>query len=236
MAAEASHGRVAVYRGPVLTSAKQRLKDVPAVAQLVEARNFVRAKREHGFELAVPPGHFYSPIPSGDDVRRASATTTRSAASMGGVDLHEERQVDLLRRLAPSMRDLPFGPHPQGGFRYGWTNGLFGPVDGAVLYAMLREHRPRRIVEVGSGWSSALMLDVNDRHLGGSCRLTFIEPYPDRLRSLLLPADNASVEILDRPVQEVDTHLFSQLGPGDFLFIDSSHVSKMGSDVNHLVF
>jgi hypothetical protein len=87
------------------------------------------------------------------------------------------------------------------------------------------------VIEVGSGFSSAVMLDVRDRHLPDT-HLTFVEPYADRLRSLLTHADHSSVRIIETPVQDVDLKLFDELGEDDILFIDSTHVSKTGSDVN----
>jgi len=101
---------------------------------------------------------------------------------------------------------------------------------------MMRHFRPTRIVEVGSGHSSALMLDVNDHWLNKEMGLTFIEPFPDRLLSILRPGDHANTTLLTTQVQDVDLEVFGELGPRDFLFIDSSHVSKAGSDVNFLMF
>ena len=89
---------------------------------------------------------------------------------------------------------------------------------------------------MGSGYSSALILDTIDGWLGGATDVTFIEPYPDLLRSVLRPGDEDRVTVLDQPVQDVDLEVFTELGPRDVLFIDSTHVVKPGSDVNHLMF
>jgi predicted O-methyltransferase YrrM len=94
---------------------------------------------------------------------------------------------------------------------------------------MLRWLRPRRIVEVGSGHSSALMLDTADER-AWPIKFLFIEPYPDRLKTLLRTSD-AAHEILPVPVQDVLLSRFDALESGDILFIDSSHVAKVGSDV-----
>jgi predicted O-methyltransferase YrrM len=105
-----------------------------------------------------------------------------------------------------------------------------------MLYGMLREARPKRIIEVGSGLSSAAMLDLNDRVLGGAVAFTFIDPDMTRLRPLLRPDDHARVTLIERRVQEVPLEAFAALRENDVLFIDSSHVSKIGSDVNRLYF
>jgi hypothetical protein len=74
------------------------------------------------------------------------------------------------------------------------------------------------------------MLDVRE-HLALSVELTFIEPYPDRLETLLRRSDRGAVRFLKQPVQTVPDEIFAELEPGDFLFIDSSHVAKVGSDL-----
>jgi hypothetical protein len=102
---------------------------------------------------------------------------------------------------------------------------------------MLRWSQPRRLIEVGSGFSSALVLDTNDRFLHGELQCTFIEPYPERrLNKLLDGSDLRAHQVIRAPVQKVPLETFDVLESGDILFVDSSHVSKVGSDVNRLVF
>ena len=80
------------------------------------------------------------------------------------------------------------------------------------------------------------MLDVNEKFYDDKIDLTFIEPSPDRLLGLMKEKDRERCRILQKPVQEVSSALFSSLGEDDILFIDSSHVAKTGSDVLHLFF
>jgi len=95
------------------------------------------------------------------------------------------------------------------------------------------------VIEVGSGYSSAMLLDTADGWLdpGGSrVQIRFIEPYPQLLHDLLRPGDEERTVIDARPVQDVPLDVFDTLDAGDLLFIDSTHVAKAGSDVNHLFF
>ena len=101
---------------------------------------------------------------------------------------------------------------------------------------MMRHFKPARIIEVGSGYSSAVMLDTNEMCLGSRTNMTFIEPFPDRLKSLLKADDYKKCEILVSFVQDIKPVLFSTLEANDIPFIDSSHVSKIGSDVNFILF
>src|SRR5262249_46344812 len=121
------------------------------------------------------------------------------------------------------------------GRRFHFHQDWYKQADSIVLYSMLRLFRPRHVVELGSGFSSALMLDVNDRFLEQKTRFTFIEPNPDRLYSLLSANDRARSQIHRQPVQK-SSNVLSEIQAGDFFFIDSSHVSKVGSDVNLIMF
>jgi hypothetical protein len=102
---------------------------------------------------------------------------------------------------------------------------------------MMRMYKPERIIEVGSGFSSAVMLDTNQLFFNNSLELTFIEPYPqDRLYGLLRAGDKNQVKIYEKGLQQTDPAIFGELNVNDILFIDSTHVSKTGSDVNHAFF
>jgi predicted O-methyltransferase YrrM len=167
------------------------------------------------------PGHFYSPLTAASDVSRALDWT-----GAPGVDLAADRQLALAQRLAPLLAEPMPGP------RYSPGNRMFGPADAAVYRAMLAYLRPGRLIEVGSGYSTAVALDEADANPGlGGLEITCIEPYPERLHQLLTGADHQRLAVLRRPVQEVDQASFQRLGSLDVLFIDSTHVVKPGSDV-----
>jgi hypothetical protein len=100
----------------------------------------------------------------------------------------------------------------------------------------LRHFRPRRLIEVGSGFSSAAMLETRDRFFPGQLEFTFIEPYPERLYSLLSDDDRRVCRILAQPVQDVDLSVFDALGENDILFVDSSHIGRVHSDLLHILF
>src|SRR5262249_4955967 len=99
-----------------------------------------------------------------------------------------------------------------------------------------REFRPARVIEIGSGFSSAIMLDTCEQFLQGHTRFTFFDPYPERLQQLLSTEDSRTCEVVAKRVQDINVELFSELGDNDMLFVDSSHVSKYASDVNHILF
>ncbi|MEI7940615.1 MAG: class I SAM-dependent methyltransferase [Verrucomicrobiota bacterium] len=179
-----------------------------------------------------PPGHFYSPLPGHQDISRRQVEWNEPA----DVDLNSEAQLHLLGELAHYYPEMPFGDAPAAGARFSFAQRYYCHSDAIYLYSLLRHLKPRRLIEVGSGHSSAAALDTDERFLGGSVQFTFIEPYPDRLKSVLKPAETARCALIEKPVQEVPLDLFDALETNDILLIDSSHVSKVGSDVNHLMF
>lgn len=219
---------------------RRQLRDAQQQTQRLRKR--LAATRRELTELRAsvgqwPPGHYYSPIPDLAEVRRRDAEIWAVPATLPGIEVRADEQLERLRdRFAAFYTELPFSDEPVDGLRYGFRNRFFSYGDGLALYGMLRDLQPKRLVEIGSGWSSALTLDVNDRFLGGDLRCTFVEPYAERLRELLRPADADRVEILEVGLHEVDPALFASLTAGDILFIDSTHVSRVGSDVNRLVF
>jgi predicted O-methyltransferase YrrM len=180
------------------------------------------------------PGHFYSPLP---DMRQAKAyeSALEGRSEVPGVDMRPADQLQLMAALEPYFERYDWPATEQADRRYYSQNSQYLSGDAAMLYAMLCHYKPARVVEVGSGYSSAVMLDTRDSE-GLSSHYTFIEPYPDRLNRLLRKEDLDRVTLIQKPVQDVELNVFHQLQAGDFLFIDSSHVSKAGSDVNHLVF
>lgn len=182
-----------------------------------------------------PPGHFYSPLPSREEVAEAFARGG-FGPPFPAVDLNESGQLARLERFAGWYPEQPYPEQPSPGWRFHLDNPSYGHYDAIMLYGMLREARPRRIIEVGSGFSSAAMLDLNERLLGDAVHFTFIDPDMTRLRPLLREGDAARFRLIEQRVQDVPLEIFSALEENDVLFIDSSHVSKIGSDVNRLYF
>lgn len=177
-----------------------------------------------------PVGHYYSPVPVRADAVFAAGTALHRLETPG-VDLQGEAQLELAREYA--QLDQDFADFVSTSGRFSLPNDWFSYGDAFALYAFMATRRPGHIVEVGSGYSSALMLDARDR-LALSTDLTFIEPESARLKELVSPEDLGFVSFLEQRVQDVSLDPFLDLDPGDLLFIDSSHVVKTGSDVLHL--
>ncbi|PTB20714.1 hypothetical protein C9I57_12915 [Trinickia symbiotica] len=224
-------------------SIQQLIEKYPEVKKLVEERDqYFRELQSYCPNVPtlgrIPPGHFYSPIPSLDEVRHDTVRLfDMSKKEMPGVDLKEQEQRKLLDLFSERYYDeIPFHESKEENLRYWFDNPMFSYGDAISLYCMIRDLAPHRIVEIGSGFSSAVMLDINDLCFDGKIETTFIEPNNERLLSLLKESDRENCEIIRARVQDVDLATFYELNANDILFIDSSHTSKIGSDVNTIFF
>jgi predicted O-methyltransferase YrrM len=185
----------------------------------------------------VPPGHFYSPLVDRDDLKKREKILFDSIPrTIPGVSLREDDQLALLKIFAEYYKDLPFSPEQKDGLRYYYENPNFSYSDGIFLCSMIRHFKPQRIIEVGSGFSSAMILDTNELYFNNSIDLTFVEPYPKLLYSVMKESDRERVKVVPAVTQDVSLDLFQSLNANDILFIDSTHVSKTGSDVNRIFF
>jgi predicted O-methyltransferase YrrM len=183
-----------------------------------------------------PPGHYYSPIPSRHDVTRyAAGKFAQGPESLAGLDLNVTGQLAMIRALGPLTRDLTFSDEHTAETRYYWENDGFAPGDATALAAMIRHFRPRRIIEAGAGYSTAVILDVSERYLTTPPAIECIDPEPERLRSLVRPGDEQRLTVHETIVQSLPLSFFERLEATDILFIDSSHVLKLGSDVAFLL-
>lgn len=180
----------------------------------------------------VLPGHYYSPIPAIHEIReREGELFGEPPRTLPAIDLREAEQLALLGELSRFYAELPFPRQQSAHTRYWYDNDWYSYTDAIFLYSMLRHLRPGRVIEIGSGFSSAVMLDTAESFLDNGVALTFIEPDPEaRLTQLVRPADRA--EIVRARLQDVPLARFAQLGAGDILLVDSTHISKTGSDVN----
>lgn len=182
-----------------------------------------------------PPGHFHSPLLDIEALESSSATLPHDGAdTWEHIPMHPDAQRLLFQELLNLSPALPFPAKASTAFRYHHDNDWFPLADAFTLSGLMRREKPRRIVEVGSGFSTAVMLDTLE-HCGGDTTITCLEPQPERLKTLLRGGDIDRITLLPQPVQEVPLSQFSDLEAGDFLFIDSSHVVKIGSDVVFLL-
>lgn len=182
--------------------------------------------------LQIFPTDFNSPAPV---IKELSEALWSGPSAHVGVDLRDEQQLRLLGSLAAKYKAeydaFPTSPTPDRSQFY-LGNGWFEKIDAEMLYSIVREFKPRKIVEIGSGFSTRLSMQAIHKNLQESrnheCEFLAIEPYPKRIAANEFPG---TMRLIECPVQAVELQLFEQLQENDILFVDSSHICKTGSDV-----
>lgn len=180
----------------------------------------------------VLPNHFYNPIP---DTRELTDSFFSRRSELIGITMQDEQQLALLNNFKNKFLS-EYQTFPQNstgvGHEYYISNRTFEEVDGEILYCMIREFKPRKIIEIGSGFSTYLTAQavLKNSEDGHNSDFTAIEPYPNNVLTQGLPG---LTRLMKKCVQEVSLAEFAALQENDILFIDSSHVLKPGSDVQY---
>jgi len=186
------------------------------------------------FGLHVTPNHFYYPIP---DTASLGDELWKRRSTLPGIDLNEAGQLALLSQFANDFKAeydrLPRDPTPVA-HQYFVNNPGFTAVDGEVLYCMIRHFKPSRFLEIGAGNSTYLAAQAtlkNRDDTGKDYVLIACEPYPNAVLKGGFPG---LTSLRPTVVQNIPLADFKDLKENDILFIDSSHVLKIGSDVQYL--
>lgn len=168
-----------------------------------------------GLGVFVLPVHFYEPIP---DTRKLNNDIWESKNHLVGIDMKESEQIALYKLITEKYSKEFFYQ----------KNDEFKEFDANVLYCMTRHIKPKKIIEIGSGYSTLIMSEaiLKNKKENIKCELISIDPYPkDFIKK--------DFNVLQKEVQSVPLEYFEDLEENDILFIDSSHVLKIGSDVQY---
>ena len=227
---------------PVQVSLKQRAAKVLPASLVEFLDRFVfglrrsRIRLRHWFfgllgQNVIGRKDYYSTLPVLAEIE-ATRERWEKPSELAGIDINvnalEKNLGELAENWETEYRTVT-GDHAVNAARG------FGPgypaFDARTLYYTLREHKPRRYLEVGSGLSTyyASLAAAKNAEDGSPMSITCIEPYPyDALRTL------DGFELVESVVQDVPVTKFEELQAGDVLFIDSSHALKIDSDVAYL--
>jgi hypothetical protein len=204
-------------------------------------RRVVRAAARIGFDAWERHGWHLTPNRSDSAVPDTAALPEelwKLRSELVGVDMRDAAQVALLgeayQRWGAEFNALPLGRQPAG--RFSVDNRCFESVDAELYWTLIRAGKPRTVVELGSGWQTLLAdeaLAVNEAE-GHPGRLLAIGPHPgDLVRDLA--RRSGRIELLTTAVRDAPVEPFEALDDRDILFVDSTHVAKIGSDVTYEV-
>lgn len=169
---------------------------------------------------------FYSPIP---DLDQLPDGIFERLTDLQGVAIDPSAQMDWAEaNLGHFVEEFeaPVG--------YQWANAFYEAGDAEIAYAIVRRLQPRRVMELGSGYSTLVLAHACSRNRSDGAPATFVnfDPYPSPV------LEHGPVGLDEQRAlraQEIPLAEFEQLDDGDILFIDTSHTVKLGGDVNFLV-
>jgi len=175
-----------------------------------------------------PPGNFYSVIPN------ITKDYNNNNKKFINLDFNEESHKSILNEVNDYLVnfDKEFGHknvlERQNNLKYTLLNGAFEWMDARLLYYFLQKNKPKRIIEIGSG-NSTLLIYNTKLMFNLDLDIICIEPYPsDYLKKL---HDTGKITLIQNCLENVELDIFTTLEENDILFIDSSHVLKLDSDV-----
>jgi hypothetical protein len=177
--------------------------------------------------------HYYEPIP---DTRSLNDAVWNRSTELPGIKMNSSFQAQLLRQLSAAYRET-WEALPRNGAskpaQFFLGNEWFDSGDAEILHGIIRRFKPRHLYEIGAGFSSLLAAQAisenREEDYSYSCEHVAIEPFPPPF----LSEGNNGISLLPKKVQQIPLDAFARLERNDVLFIDSSHVVTIGSDVQY---
>ncbi len=189
----------------------------------------IQALRNH--KIMVIPDHYYWPLIN-------PATLTRpldEVRNLPGIDFASAQQSTFIKKLKTGNEIHSLGwtssvtKRVEEELKFSLDNGAFEAGDAEMLHHVVRKFKPRKVIEIGSGHSTKIIaqaLALNRSEMGEPTSHICVEPFEKKWLELV-----PNVEVLRIRVEHVDPEIFNGLGPGDLLFIDSSHIIRPQGDV-----
>ena len=192
------------------------IKKIKNLARIILFRLFKFGLK---FKLIILPDHYYIPVSNILDLNKDKSWQKKS--NLDGIKIDLKNQLENIKKII-----LPFQEEYKNGKIYNEAIKLnagpgYGVIEAQALHGVIRYYSPKKIIEIGSGVSTYCMLSA------GAKNITCIEPYPSNFLKT-----NTNIKLIKKRLQDTDIKIFEDLSVGDFLFIDSTHTLKIGSDVS----
>ena len=169
--------------------------------------------------------NYYEPSFNFDNLKK----NLNEKRSLPGINFNIENQIKNLKQLdyKKELENLNLKNNSPN-FNFNIDNNFFEAGDAEIYYQMIRYHKPKKIIEIGSGQSSLIAMEAinNNKQIDNFItELTCIEPFENKW------LEKNDIRVIRKKVEEIDTDIFTDLNKGDILFIDSSHVIKPQGDI-----
>ncbi|MCU0285011.1 MAG: class I SAM-dependent methyltransferase [Acidobacteria bacterium] len=175
------------------------------------------------------PIHYYSPIP---DTRQLPEEIFERESELPGLEMNEKMQIHFLKDIFPKYaHEYIFPDDSYNKYAFNFKHASIVSFDAEVLHSFIREFKPKRIFEIGSGSTTLLITQAVSLNENNGITIAH-DPYPVQLQE---PGKIPGLTKLDkRKAETIEPGYFSRLEENDILFIDSTHALKIGGDVRHL--
>ncbi len=169
--------------------------------------------------------HYYEPLFN----KKKLSTPLSTKRKLSGIEWNLDEQLKFLEHFSFTKEILDNDWKTYSGKKFYFGNGSIESGDAEYLYNLIRYLKPKKIIEVGSGFSTLIIKQATEKNklmnIEDACEITCIEPYEQSWLNKL------DINLLRERVENVEMRLFEKLDKNDLLFIDSSHVIRPQGDV-----
>lgn len=174
-------------------------------------------------------GHYYSTLPNKDECN------SKVLFGYNDININKDAQFKYLQKISSYYKEVFFTEEATPNSPYYFLNRYFSYSDAIILWCLLAQEKPKNIIEVGSGYSTTAILETI-KFYNLNTKLLSIDIDFARLNTLISGFNLPDLNTKKSKVQNVELEEFKRLERGDVIFIDSSHVSKKGSDLHFILF
>lgn len=169
--------------------------------------------------------HYYEPLFKTSKLKKS----LREDRELPGINFNTCEQLNILEKFSYNHELISFPMDKTQNIEYYYNNGSFEVGDAEYLYNMIRFYKPHKIIEIGSGYSTLMVINAikknNEEDVNYKCEHICIEPYEMQW------LEDIPVKLIRKKVEEIDKKIFKDLEKNDLLFIDSSHMIRPQGDV-----
>jgi len=171
--------------------------------------------------------HYYQPLINPKKHLRYPLSKDRN---LPGISFNDHQQLSILDNFDfnDELLKIPLEA-PKGEMTFYYNNHSFCSGDAEYLYNTVRFYKPNKIIEIGSGYSTLMIINALKKNRSENANQTIehicIEPFEQPW------LEKMPAKIIRDKVENLSVEIFQSLRENDILFIDSSHMIRPQGDV-----